>query len=246
MSVRDTFIANFDKVAYTSYWDMDKIIGVGSGTIDSPAPTPGPPTTVTQLFRTAFGDRYYFEGIFSYDDGVTWNMFNAMVPDLTTPTMPVFQTVDCFAQVSELGTLNVTVQNYYDSVHGVGRAYTVLWKAVFFSKNRQGSIALMTIPNATYFTSVNRTIQKIAMKGEVGFNLVSGGSNTLTLNHGLGYVPKVRAFYSENSPSIRLAQCKFYSIDVRIDENDLTFFIDSSFSTYDCTGQIEYRVYYDS
>ena len=246
MSVRDTLIANIDKTAYTSVWDMDKIIGVASGTFTISAPTPGPPVTLTTTSPTTFGDSYYFQAIYSTDNGASWNDFGSMIPDLTTPGMPVLQTLDVLGAVGAAGTFNVFASNYYDSVHGVGTAKTVKWKAIYYSKNRQGSLAPTNIGLSTLFTSVARNYQKIALKDEIPFDLTSGVAKSITLTHGLGYVPFVRAFYTQTSPATRIDSLWLgYRVETQITETTLSFVLVAALSTVTVTGNIEFRVYYD-
>lgn len=246
MGAYENLIANVDKTAYTSVWDMDKIIGIAEGTINAAAPTPGPPVITQATSSTTFADTYYFQGIFSTDNGATWNDFNSMIPDLSTPGMPVFQTVNVFGAVGSSGTMNIVSVNYYDSVHGTGTAKTILWKVIYISKNNQGNITPSIIGDITLFTSRLRNYQKIALKGEVAFNLMSGVANSVTINHNLGYVPKIRYFYQELTPTNRMVQpSSFYGIAAKISETQLIFDLPAAYSTYTGTGNIEYRIYYD-
>lgn len=247
MSALDNLIANIDKTAYSSVWDMDKIIGTGSGSFSVGAPTSSSgPISATDTFSTPFGTTYYFQGIYSTDGGVTWNDFNAMIPDLTTPTAPVLQTIDVNGAVGSSGTFNVIAFNYYDFAHSVGTARNILWKALFFSKNKQGPTTPLAIEDTKYFTSVERNYQKIAMKGEEAFNVTSGLGRSLTIDHNLGYVPMVRAFYQQTTPAVRMdSPWAGYRIEIRVTESQVIFYQDPNYSTVTATGNIEYRIYYD-
>lgn len=248
MSVRDTFAANYSKTAYTSLWDMDKIIGTGSGSFTVAAPTAiNSPTSATSTYSTNFGDFYYFQAIYSVDNGASWNDFNAMVPDLSTPGSPVLDTVVALGAVGSSGTFNIFAFNYYDLVHGTGTAKTIMWKALFFSRNTQGAITPQIINDQTYFTSVERNYQKVAFKDSVTFNLTSGSGQTASLSHNLGYVPMVRAYYIQTTPSNRLDSLwGGYRIEIRVTETTLSFVLDSAFSNITCNGRIEYKIYYDN
>lgn len=247
MSAYDNLIANIDKTAYTSVWDMDKIIGTAEGTVSVGVPPVASSVTVVATHSTTFGDSYFFLGIYSTDGGATWNDFNAMVPDLTTPAMPVFQTLNVQGAVGSSGTMNVIVTNYYDSVHGTGTAKTVKWKVVFISKNDQGSITPSLIADPTMFTSVDRNYQKIAFKDSVPFNITSGSGKSVTISHDLGFVPQVRAYYFQATPSVRVDNLwAGYFIDTRVTETTLSFVLNSFHSIANYTGVIQFRLYYNT
>lgn len=244
----ETFIANTSKTAYSSLWDMDKIIGTGSGSFTATAPTAiSTPTTSTMAYATTIGANYYFQGIYSIDSGASWNDFGSQVPNLTTPGSPVFQTIDVVGIVGSAGTFTVAAFNYWDLVHGTGSAKTVMWKAIFFSKNEQGAINPQLIADPTLFTSVARNYQKVAIKDKVAFNVTSGVGKTAVVNHDLGYIPMVRAFYVAATPSVRVdGLWAGYRIATQITATTVSFVLDANYSVNTATGFIEYKVYYDS
>lgn len=248
MSVYETLISNTDKTAYASLWDMDKIIGTGSGTFTATAPTAGnTPTTSTMAYATTIGANYYFQGIYSTDNGASWNDFGSMVPNLTTPGMPVFQTLDVLGVVGSAGTFTVIAFNYWDLVHATGSAKTVMWKAIFFSKNEQGAINPELIADPTLFTSRSRNYQKVAIKNKIAFDVTSGVGKTAVVNHDLGYIPMVRSFYAQATPAVRIENLwTGYRIDTRITETTVSFVLDANYSAITATGFIEYKIYYDN
>lgn len=69
MSASDNLLSNYSKVAYTSYYPSDMIIGIHSGSFTVAAPSVGSNTTNTDTFTTGFGTSCYFQGIFSTDGG---------------------------------------------------------------------------------------------------------------------------------------------------------------------------------
>jgi hypothetical protein len=229
-------------------YDIDKIIGVTSGTINVAAPVAGAPDfgvkSATATFDTEFGDTCYPQGIFSYDGGVTWNDFGAMIPDLTTPANPVFQTVDCDASMIG-GVLTVKVTNYRDAVHATSTPRTVLYKVLFVAKKTQGSIEPLQTEEILYYSS-QRNYRKIFLDSTVPFNL-AGTSTGKSANviHSLGYVPKVRAFYQESSGLLRMLPIKFYSIEPRVTTTDVTFYQDPYWDVFAINGDLHYRIYLD-
>lgn len=230
-------------------YDIDKIIGIHTGSISVGAPTSGTPDfglkTGTDVFNTGFGDTCYFEGIFSIDNGVTWNDFAAMTPDLSLPTAPQFQTQDCNCSMIG-GVLTTTAYNYYNTAHSTSAAHTYLFKIALIAKNGQGRIApLATNQILAYNSAFN--YQKVFLKGPIPFNLA--GTNTTksaVVNHNLGYVPKVRAFYQETSGLLRMLPISNYSIEPRPDTANVTFYHDAYWDTVAINGNIEWKIYLDS
>lgn len=241
-------IDNLDRVAFTTVFDTDKIIGTLSGSTFSVAPTAiTSVTTTAENISTGFGEPCYYKGIFSIDGGTTWNDFDAMVPNTSTPGSPVFDTQNCFAEVRD-NFVQLRTENWYNSVAGSGAAYTFLWKIVLFSKNGQGSIEPLPIAQQEFFTSKNRRYEMIAQQGEETFNINSSAGQTVVVSHSLGYVPRVQAFYREFSPTSRIqTPYPFNFIETIVTSTDVTFHQETALAIAlgkDCTGQIEYRIYY--
>lgn len=238
---------NITDVAFYSNDDVDKVIGVASGTIDSPAPTAlGQVTNTTQTFNPGFGDGYYVRGIFSTDSGTSWNDFNVNIPNLTTPAQPVLNTVSAIAAVSQAGILNVIAVNWYDIVHSTSSNYSVMWKAALIAKNNQGSISPLPVNEVINFDSRLYNYQKIAFQGEIPVTLTSGSGFTTTVTHNLGYVPRVRAFFQHYTSQEKMTDLwNWTAIETRPTTTDVTFFLEPTNSFINATGQIEYRIYYD-
>lgn len=172
------------------YKGIDNIIGIHNGSFSIAAPTLATfKTNASDPFITGFNDTCLFEGIFSVDGGTTWNDFGVNVPNLTTPTAPVLQTVTCQGYISPAGVFTAYSSNFYDLVHSVGTAYTIQYKVVFFAKDNQGSINPIPTKQILVYESVSN-FQKIYLKGSVPD---TGG--IIPINHNLGYVPKVRAWF---------------------------------------------------
>lgn len=239
-------IDNIEDIAFSTAFQIDKAIGAPTGTINSPAPGVGSFSLTSETVETGFGESCYFKGIYSIDSGATWNDFGAMIPNVSTPSMPVFQTVDVVGAVEPDGGLRVTVINYYDNVHSVATAYTVLWKVVLFSKNNQGSITPIDIPNPIAFTTLERDYQKIAFQDEIPYNISSGVGKTETITHNLGYIPKVRSFYqATDGTQLMIDPWLAFRIETRITTTTVSFVLQGgTYSTNTRTGFIEYRIYF--
>lgn len=224
--------------------DIDKIIGILSGSFSVAQPTAiSSPKSATDTQTTGFNDTCFYQGIYSVDSGTTWNDFGTMVPNLTTPANPVFQTVLCDGY--SLGnTFVANGTNWYDLVHSSGTAYTILYKVALIAKNSQTSIIpIATNENLKYLAKYNNW--KIYTSDIIPFNTTSGSSKTAVVTHPLGYVPRVRAYYQETSGSLRMQTVNQRKIETKITASDVTFFIDSVWATT-TTGNIEYRIYLES
>lgn len=241
-----TQIDHIQDIAFSTAFLIDKSIGVLSGAINSPAPTSSSgPTVTAQATKTGFNESCYFRGIHSTDSGVSWNDFGAITPNLSTPSMPVFQTVDVIGALEPDGGLRVTAINYYDYVHSAGTPRTVLWKVVLFSKNNQGSISPIAMGNPVQFTTLDRDYQKIALQSQVPFNISAFVAKTEVVAHNLGYVPQVRAFYqATDGTQLMLDPWLAFRIETRVTTTNVSFVLQSEYATNTRTGRIEYRIYY--
>src|SRR5262249_32175278 len=115
-------------------YGIDQIIGVfsGSATLAAPAPSPGF-TTQTNTHGHNFGDNCYFQGIFSYDGGTTWNDFSSQIPNYAAPNIQL-QTVQVEADTDSTN-LYVVMTNWYDTSHSSGTQRTIQYKVYLMAKN---------------------------------------------------------------------------------------------------------------
>jgi len=261
MSTLDNLIANYSKVAYTSYFDSDKIIGVLSGTFTVSAPSASPGYTTNNVTQdTGFGDSCYFQGIFSTDSGSSWNDFGTSVPNTSSAT-PVLDTVTCQGFVTTAGIFTAVGKNWYDYLHSSGTAKTILYKVALFSKINQGSIQPLPTNEENYFDSLYN-YHKIYLQD---FFAVSTSANT-SIQHNLGYIPKVRSFFQPTSSSIgidgiytvpagAMATLDWWtgagsgaSADIQIDTSNAVFtpIQDSSSTPNGINGTQHYLIYLDA
>lgn len=234
----------------------DKIIGSFTDTVAISAPTAGGGyTTVTTSYAHGFSDSAYFQGIFSSDGGISWNDFGAQIPNLTTPTQPVFQTLDCNATV-DTTNLNVTITNYYDYVNSVGTSYTVTYKVYLLAKNSMTyPITPLSINNPIQYAS-KYNYQKIVDQGTVNLTVASGATGSAVVTHNLNVIPDVRAFWFNSGSSTcypisysagNVSGSGTDSIQVEITTTNVTFYSDQgSFLAVGIDGSIDYRIYYES
>lgn len=227
---------------FNSAYDVDKIIGVFTNTF---AIAPSGSTPLIDVKAHGFGDSTYFQGIFTTDNGITWNDFGAQTPNLSNPSAPVFQTVDVEAMVD---TTNVNVY----MTNSTAATITLTYKIYLLAKNIMAKPIVPLNINQLLFFDSNFNYQKIALEGNVTFSVTSGSTGTTIVPHNLGYIPSIRAFFF---PGIN--QCFSFSqitipptsspiLQAQIDSTNLTFFSDQSgFSGTNFSGTIEYRIYYD-
>lgn len=236
-------------------YGQDQIIGIITNTLSVAAPTSiSQFTTTTDPKPHSFGDSCYFDGIFSVDGGITWNAFGTQTPNLTTPTQPVFQTVDCEAYVDTVN-VNVNITNFYDNVHGKGTAYTLQYKIYLIAKNTMAQ-PLTPIPTnqiLTYDSSKN--IQKILTSRTVAINVAGGAvGSSSSIAYTLGYIPKIRAFFLPTATpttvfplnQIVVPPTTAPQIEAHITPTALVFFCDNTLGLSTISGNIECRIYLDS
>lgn len=255
-------LTDFKDVLFDSNLQIDNIIATFENTINLSVPSSSPGFTVATDVQTHnFGDSTYFQGIFTVDDptdpDTVWNDFGAQTPDLSTPSQPVFQTVDVEAMIDSVNT-NIYLINYYNNVSSSGTAYSVTYKIYLLSKNTMAKpITPLAINTDTYFNS-NNNYQKIFKKGTTSISVTSGNTgSSASIAHNLGYIPKVRAFFV-NSDNQLFALNQIVpaisggfpviapAIEVHLTPTTLTFYSDQTqFLAPGVNGNIEYRIYYD-
>jgi hypothetical protein len=177
-------------------YGLDNIVAIYTGSLNIAAPSNTPGNIfklATATHDTGFGENCYFQGVFNVNGGATYNDLGVYTPILTTP-IPTLQTQTVRAFVSSTGILNVIGVNWYNFVAGTGAAATVGYKILIMTKNTQGNILPTGTNEDLYFNSAYN-YQKIFMEGSVA----SPTTGNVTVAHNLGYVPKVRAWYSPSA-----------------------------------------------
>lgn len=236
-------------------YKIDQIIGIHSGSFVVSAPALFGSTTAPDTFDTGFGDSCFFQGIFSTDGGSSWNDFGTYRPNLSTPAQPVFQTVTNYGMVSPTGIFTATAKNWYDFVHSSTSAYTIQYKVLFIAKDTQGLITPIPTNEILYYSSAYN-YQKYLPPNSSSFSSTSG---TTPITHGLGYVPKVRAWFAPTSTSnnvdgISIPAGSITTMDNYQDATNITvnttqaIFTDVSTTVSPRTrinGTVFYRIYID-
>jgi len=223
---------DISKIIFSSNIPIDKIIATYTGSFTATIS----PRNVIHPIPTNINDTTYFQGIFSIDNGTTWNDFG------TTEPIQVFG-------MSQSGVFNVISRN---KLFG-GSQYTVLYKVVLIAKPTQGIIPIQDIGTNTYFNS-NLNYQKILSDTTQNFSVSSGGSTILTFDHDLGYVPKIRPFvYTSNLTDYGTGMYEYCTLQtniadtvgIRVTTTKVYVDIDNTPYSNTLSGIIGMRIYYD-
>jgi hypothetical protein len=128
-----------------------------------------------------------------------------------------------------------------------------MYKVVLFARPGQGNITTQSLAQPLNF-SARYNYQKIKFDSTYDFSFPSGTS-TATLNHGLGYIPKIRSyidnFSSGSSPDSTALMdfgyflSQFTAFQLYMDTNNIYYTVNNS-GVSSLTGTLYTRVYYDS
>lgn len=183
---------------FASFLQIDKIIGTYTGSFVSTAPTSvGGSTTVSEPITTNITIPTFFQGIYSIDNGTTWNDFCNKQYILPPGIFFPFFTV---TGKSTANTMTITAVNFYNYNTSTGTAYTVLYKVALIAQPNQGIITPQPIGTDIFFDS-RENYQKILLDDETPVSIGSLGSASYTIPHNLEYIPKVRLFIFNNADS---------------------------------------------
>lgn len=228
---------------FASFIPIDKIIGTYTGSFVSPAPTSGGGTTTTTFpITTNIPTSTFFQGIYSIDNGVTWNDFcnNQLVlpPGIFFPFFSVIGK-------STANTMTIKAINNYNYNTSSSSSYTVLFKVALIARPDQGIITPQPIGTNTFFNS-KYNYQKI-LSDTINNITISSGSQSFTIPHNLGYIPKIRPFiFSNIDSSMNEAVNSFLGRpDIKIDTNNVYFTFNAPFTGW-TTGKLYMRIYYDN
>lgn len=233
------------KLNFYSGDPVDQIIGVHTGSISVGAPTSGQGSLSTiDTYTHSFGDSAYFQGIFTTDNGTTWNDFGAQTPYLGG-TFPAFQTADCNATV-DTTKANITGTSWYDFGNSRSVAYTFAYKIFLMAKNIMAQPITPLPVNEDIFLASKYNYQKIAFADTSALSVADNTAGGVPVSHNLGYFPKVRAWWFDAATPTICRPLTSARIQTRISTTDVTFFVDNTFGVgANTNGKIEYRIYYD-
>lgn len=239
-------MANPNLLYFNSNIQIDKVLMVQSGTINIAAPvSPQLSLDGSFSFNTGVGDYAFFYGIYSLDNGATWNDFNAATVEYVSGN-PVFNTCDVWGQ-STVGVMTVYARNWYIFGAASQKARTVMFKVAIIAKPDQGVVGDTSTDKPLQFSS-RYNYQKILIDYVSDITLASNERRTITIPHGLGYPPKMRGWAVESSVLYDFgkylygdAYSAFYS-----DSTNVTLIISNENNPSARSLRVYVRVYYDA
>lgn len=119
---------NIQNVAFASQYSPDKIVSsepyTGSFTASGSAGSFGLRTHVT--IPHTFGASCFLSMVYSTNNGTTWQEMGTAIPDLTTPSAPIFQTlyVTCYSTTTEFV---IVASNYRNTNPTVLYRMVAIW-----------------------------------------------------------------------------------------------------------------------
>lgn len=208
---------------------VDKILGTWSGSFTLNGPSSAGTATVTRNHTTSASGTVLFVGMFSLNGGSTWNGLQTHVDHADRTQGEVFIWGE-----STNNTLTIKAQNSRSSTATRSYNYTVQYKIAAIAKPDQILATPQPIGTDTFFIS-SRNYQKIAVDN---VRSISGTNAVYTVNHNLGYRPRVRTFIETGG----VLRSRGYYQSART--NSTT----SSCATYvpgTVSGKLYTRIYYD-
>lgn len=106
--------ANIKNFLFTLRYPPDKIVAVYTGSFTATASSGSGPVRTNEAISHSYGEILLLTTTYSLDGGTTWQDQNIAVPDLSTPSMPSFQTVEVSAY-STTTQVVVVASNYLTS-----------------------------------------------------------------------------------------------------------------------------------
>lgn len=184
-------ISDIANTHFSSSLFIDKIIGTYTGSFALNSPAAGATNTQTIPLTTNIPATTFYQGIFSLDAGANWNPFYTDLRHVESvdPSVNPQGSTQVYGE-STAGTFNVIGKNVANVTATQFFDYTVLYKVALIAKPSQGTITPQPIGSDQFFNS-GLNYQKIFRDTSTAS---SGTNQTVTINHNLGYVPRVRAF----------------------------------------------------
>lgn len=241
-------ITDVDNTKFSSTYDFDKIIRYYSGSVYVPAP----PATPYQVYNhyenidTGLDDYCFAIGIFSIDGGTTWNDSGVNQPKYTTGGQPIFQTQSMTASMEKSGELELHFENwsYYDGVTTTSAAYTFMYRVILIARSEQAPMDLTEPPYNTILNDYN-DYEKIHIDRIDYLPVASSTTGTLTITHGLGYVPLIKSYWTNQLSYTNFQEwdsiAGFRNLEIDDDKVVYTFYAPGDDETY----EVHTRIYYD-
>lgn len=235
-----TNTALIKKIRFHSAFKVDQVIGTFEDSFTIAAAT----TTIfqqtaTKVIPTGFNVPTFFVGIYSIDNGVTWNDFTNIYM-MAGFIFPLFEAHGR----STPGNMTIIANNYYDSIAG-SVPYTVRFKVALIAPPGMGAINPLKVGAKRYFYS-GYNYQKIYKDNVQDVSLGSLVQGVYGVNHNLGYIPKIRQYLYQNSSQsiVQLFTDITGSGETTISTTDITDTLNAPL--LGISGKLYTRVYYDN
>lgn len=119
--------ANAKNMRFTLRYPPDKILDIFEGSFTATQSSfAGVSHRTNSAFSHNLGGLVFLQMTYSLDGGTTWQDQHVVVPDLSVPTVPVFQTI-------EVGCYSTTTQIVIAAANYTTSAETVTYKVVAFA-----------------------------------------------------------------------------------------------------------------
>lgn len=110
------------KLIFSLSFPPDKIVDILTGSFVASASS-----ITNHAVSHSFGQTMFTQLSYSLDGGTTWNDQGVMIPDLTTPSAPIFQTLNVNAYTTSSQTV-ITAYNYQATTPTVTYRVALIWK----------------------------------------------------------------------------------------------------------------------
>lgn len=189
---------NARNMLFTTKYPPDKIVGdTLTGSFEAAASSfAGLGFRTHRAIPHTFGVPVFLQMSYSLDGGATWQDQHVPVPDLSTPSSPVFQTVEvgCYSTNTDIV---MVASNYTTSTETISFRIVPIWN------DRQSQVIVVNrSQSANFIFSTQYSLPKIYLDDQdtLAVAVSSGGpppspSDLPLATHDLGFVPNVRVWY---------------------------------------------------
>lgn len=182
---------NARHMLFTTKYPPDKIVGetvTGSFTAAASSSTLLAKRTHDAIDHS-FGVPVFLQMSYSTDGGATWQDQHVTIPDLSTPSAPVFQTVD-------VGCYCTSAQMVMVASNWTTSDQTIQYRIVPIWNDRQSQVVSVTRPTGEgLLFSTKYSLPKIYLDDEITISVPNGSSDQPIVTHDLGFVPNARIWY---------------------------------------------------
>lgn len=120
-------VAGAKKCRFVSQYPVDKIVNIYTGSFTANASATGYLAERThESIAHSYGQQCLLDLVYSLDGGTTWNDADMQIPDISTPSAPIFQTC-VVAPYSTTTDFVIVASNFLTSSKTVQYILTATW-----------------------------------------------------------------------------------------------------------------------